>query len=351
MNAMKKLLSMIFAAAVVTMAVSCEEEPKIPDMSLKFPCVDRTSYTNPISTQSLPDPTVIRGEDGIFYLYATEDIRNMPIMASKNLVDWVQAGIVFREYTRPDDVVGASFWAPDITKQGDKYVLYYSIAPQDLSNQWTWGVGAAVADDPAGPWSDKGKVFLSGDISVRCSIDPFYFEDNDKKYMVWGSYHGLWAIELAEDGLSVKEDAEKVRLVGADGYGIEAAMVVKKDDYYYFFASEGGSGYDNDYKLGVVRSKKFLGPYENKAGQSAIGNPLTMIMKSNENFQSPGHCSGIITDDNGVEWILYHSYVKEEADKGRRLMLDKITWGADGWPQINDGNGPTFTSKDLPCFK
>lgn len=349
---MKNYIKILLAAAVVSFAVSCgKEEPKIPDTSLKFPEAVRTSYTNPISTQSLPDPTVIRGEDGIFYLYATEDIRNMPVMASKNLIDWVQAGIVFRDNTRPNDVVGASFWAPDITKQGDKYVLYYSIAPADLGNNWQWGIGTLTSDSPMGPWSNTGKLFLSGEIGVRCSIDPFYFEDGDKKYMVWGSYFGLWAVELAEDGLSVKPGAKKTRLVGTDGYGIEGAMVHFKDGYYYFFASEGGSGYDNDYKIGVVRSKNFLGPYENKAGQSAIGNGLTMILKSNEGFQSPGHCSGIITDDKGNDWLLYHSYVKEESDNGRRLMLDKITWEADGWPSINGGNGPTATSTETPYFK
>ena len=349
---MKNYIKILLAAAVVSFAVSCgKEEPKIPDMSPQLPDVERTSYTNPISTQSLPDPTVIRGEDGMFYLYATEDIRNMPIMVSKNLIDWAQAGIVFRDNTRPSDVIGDSFWAPDITKQGDKYVLYYSIAPADLSNQWQWGIGVMSCDNPVGPWENEGKLFLSGDIGVRCSIDPFYFEDGDKKYIVWGSYFGLWAVELAEDGLSVKPGAQKVRLVGTDGYGVEAPMIVKKDDYYYFFASEGGAGYENDYKIGVVRSKNFLGPYVNKAGQSAIGNGLTMILKSNEGFQSPGHCSGIITDDKGNDWLLYHSYVKEESDNGRRLMLDKITWEADGWPSINGGNGPTATSTETPYFK
>ena len=37
---------------------------------------------------SLPDPSVIEGDDGYYYLYATEDIRNLPIHRSKNLVDW-----------------------------------------------------------------------------------------------------------------------------------------------------------------------------------------------------------------------------------------------------------------------
>ena len=308
----------------------------------------RTSYTNPISTQSLPDPTVIRGEDGKFYLYATEDIANMPIMSSTNLIDWKQEGTVFSNSTHPKN---AWVWAPDITKQGANYILYYSIAPHD-GNAWQYGVGAAVAGTPNGPWGDKGKVFLGGDVGVRMSIDPFYFEDGGKKYIVWGSYFGLWAIELDTNGLTLKKGAEKVRLVGLDGYGIEAPMIHKRDGYYYFFSSEGGSGYDNAYKIGVVRSENFLGPYYNKDGANATtGAPLTMILQSNNSFQSPGHCAGIITDDNGADWLLYHSFVKGQSEGGRRLMLDKITWGSDGWPTINGGSGPSSSSSEVPYFK
>lgn len=308
----------------------------------------RTSYTNPVSAQSLPDPTVIRGEDGRFWLYATEDIRNMPIMVSHNLIDWKQEGTVFRT-GRPNDVAGEMVWAPDITRQDGNYILYYSIAPGD-GNQWNYGVGVAIASAPEGPWANRGKLFLGGEVGVKMSIDPFFFEDGGKKYIVWGSYFGLWAIELEPNGLALKKDAKKVRLVGLDGYGVEAPMIHKRDGYYYFFSSEGGSGYDNDYKIGVVRAENFLGPYYNKKGGNATtGAPLTFIMKSNAEFQSPGHCSGIITDDNGTDWILYHSYYG--SPDGRRLMLDKIIWGSDGWPTINDGHGPTCKSSEVPYFK
>lgn len=307
----------------------------------------RASYTNPISFQSLPDPTVIRGEDGKFYLYATEDIRNMPVMSSKNLIDWTQAGTVFSDNTRP---ANSWVWAPDITRQGSNYILYYSIAPQD-GNQWKYGVGVAVSGTPEGPWANKGAIFLGGDVGVRMSIDPFFYEDGGKKYIVWGSYFGLWAIELDSNGLALKKGAQKVRLVGLDGYGIEAPMIHKRDGYYYFFSSEGGSGYENDYKIGVVRSESFLGPYYNKDGGNATtGAPLTMILKSNAKFQSPGHCSGIITDDKGVDWLIYHSFVNGNSESGRRLMLDKIVWGADGWPTINGGNGPSSSSSEVPYF-
>ena len=44
------------------------------------------NYQNPVVNYSLPDPSVIKGEDGYYYLYATEDIRNLPIHRSKDLV-------------------------------------------------------------------------------------------------------------------------------------------------------------------------------------------------------------------------------------------------------------------------
>ena len=41
-------------------------------------------YKNPVVNYSLPDPSIIRAADGNFYLYATEDIRNLPIRRSQS---------------------------------------------------------------------------------------------------------------------------------------------------------------------------------------------------------------------------------------------------------------------------
>ena len=43
----------------------------------------QTAYTNPVIDSSAPDPSVIRADDGTFYLYATENIRNTPIFHSE----------------------------------------------------------------------------------------------------------------------------------------------------------------------------------------------------------------------------------------------------------------------------
>jgi arabinan endo-1,5-alpha-L-arabinosidase len=41
------------------------------------------TYKNPVVNLSLPDPTVIKGADGYFYLYATEDIAPLPSSGRK----------------------------------------------------------------------------------------------------------------------------------------------------------------------------------------------------------------------------------------------------------------------------
>ena len=71
----------------------------------------------------------------------------------------------------------------------------------------TCGIGCATADKPEGPFTDHGKMFRSNEINVQNSIDPFYIDDGGKKYLFWGSFRGIYAIELSDDGLSLKDGA------------------------------------------------------------------------------------------------------------------------------------------------
>ncbi len=70
-------------------------------------------YANPVIDQSLPDPSLIKGDDGSFYLFATEDVRNVPIYKSKDLVAWQFVGTAFTEETRPSFEPKGGIWAPD----------------------------------------------------------------------------------------------------------------------------------------------------------------------------------------------------------------------------------------------
>ena len=263
-------------------------------------------YNNPVINESLPDPTVIKADDGYFYLYATENIRNVPIYRSENLVDWRRVGTAFTDRTRPQMVPKGNIWAPDINLINGKYVMYYS--KSTWGGEWECGIGVATADRPSGPFTDVGKLFISSEIGVQNSIDPFYIEEDDgSKYLFWGSFRGIYGIQLSDDGLSIKPGAQKVQIAGTL---TEGTYIYKHDGYYYLFGSAGTccEGLNSTYRVMVARSENLMGPYVNKSGRPALENNFMLVMQKSNKVVGPGHNSEIIQDDAGQYWMLYHGF-------------------------------------------
>ena len=301
------------------------------------------TYTNPVITfSSAADPTVIRTEEG-FYLYATQTNSYwIPIYFSKDLVNWEFKRSAFRNATKPKpDVLpgGGAFWAPEIRYINGKYVLYFSWAK--------WGDGSisytavATSDSPVGDFLNAKPLLITDDFGSNC-IDQFYYEEDGKKYMFVGSFNGIYVTELTDDGLSVKRgaDGKPVLKKQVCGRAFEGTNIYKKGKYYYLFASINNccpnNGMDSKYKVVVGRSENLLGPYVDRKGKDMLDNSWELVLEGDgETFFGPGHNSIIIPDDAGTDWMIYHSYVKENGAVGGRLgMLDRIVWSADGWPTI-----------------
>ena len=304
---------------------------------------EKKTYKNPVVDYSLPDPTVMKAADGYFYLYATENIRNTPILRSKNLVDWDEIGTAFTDATRPTFEEKGNIWAPDINYIDGKYVLYYSMSV--WGGEWTCGVGVATADKPEGPFTDKGALFRSNTINVQNSIDPFYIEEGGKKYLFWGSFRGIYGMELSDDGLSLRKGAEKVQIAGT---AYEGTYIHKKGDYYYLFASIGSccEGLKSTYTTVVGRSKNLFGPYVDKKGQPMLENHHEVLIHANDAFVGTGHNSEIVQDEAGKDYMLYHA-VSKANPTGRVLMLDQVLW-TDGWPEVT-GTSPSLEA-EAPVF-
>lgn len=302
-------------------------------------------YQNPIVKEDIPDPTVIRAGD-YFYLYGTGHITT--VYKSKNLIDWEYVGNAFNPEDRPDFEPNAGMWAPDINYINGKYVLYFAMSV--WGGQQTCGIGVAISDHPQGPFktvSDGGKMFRSNEIGVQNSIDACIIEDGGQKYMFWGSFNGIYATELTNDGLQVKDLSNKTRIAG--NY-FEAAYVHKRGNYFYLFASIGSccDGDNSTYTTVVGRSDKLLGPYVNKSGKEMMYDNYEVLIKGDDRFVGPGHNSRIIQDDAGTDWMLYHTYIKGETSKGRVLAIDHVEWSEDGWPSVSN-NRPSRSSF-VPVF-
>ncbi|MCE2617603.1 MAG: family 43 glycosylhydrolase [Phocaeicola sp.] len=301
-------------------------------------------YRNPVLPISLPDPTVIKADDGYFYLYATEDIRNTPIYKSKDLVNWTFVSTAFTDETRPRWNDKGGIWAPDINYINGKYVLYY--AKSEWGGEWTCGIGVATADKPDGPFTDHGAIINSQEIDVRNSIDGFYIEENGHKYMFWGSFAGIYGIELSDDGLSIKSGTEKVQIAGNQ---MEGTYIHKHGDYYYLFGSNGTccDGAQSTYQVIYGRSKNLFGPYVAKNGQSMLSGGYDVLLHGTHYFAGPGHNAEFVTDDKGQDWIIYHCYLKADPGKGRLVMLDQVLW-QDDWPLVA-GHIPSY-EHEIPYF-
>lgn len=299
-------------------------------------------YSNPIINTSLPDPTIIKAEDGSFYLYATENIRNTPIYKSENLTDWTFVGTAFTDQTRPDFEPDGGIWAPDINYIDGKYVMYYSMSV--WGGEWTCGIGIATSDKPEGPFNDQGKLFRSNEIDVQNSIDPCYIEDNGRKYLFWGSFRGIYCIELADDGLSIKKGSVKRQIAGT---AYEGVLIHKRGNYYYMFASIGSccEGLNSTYTTVVGRADNIFGPYLDKSGKSMMDNNHEILIHKNDLFVGTGHNSEIVQDKKGQDWVFYHA-VSVKNPKGRVLMMDQVKW-KDDWPFVENNTASLESSKPV----
>lgn len=305
-------------------------------------------YNNPVINRSLPDPTVMRGDDGNFYLLATEDTHNIPVMKSKDLVNWTFARTAFTDANRPkyNNEHGWAFWAPDVNKIGDQYVLYYSLGVWGHGDECA--IGVATSKRIYGPYSNAKVMFTSPEIGVNNSIDPFFIKDDDgKNYLFWGSFNDIYCIELTEDGLDIKEGAQKKKIAGGI---MEATYIIKHDGYYYLIGSAGSccEGANSTYRLIMARSKRVTGPYLNKNNQTAIGDNFSELLHKSPEVYGPGHCSEWIEDDNGQYWIMFHGFQASDVNGGRKIYLDKVHWDDKGWPYIE--NSQPSTESEVPYF-
>ncbi|PST83020.1 arabinan endo-1,5-alpha-L-arabinosidase [Pedobacter yulinensis] len=323
--------------------------------------VKKTSYTNPVFTPVMADPSVLRDPaSGYFFVFGTEDFwgpgqgtKLVPIARSENLVDWVYIRDAFS--TKPGWKADGGIWAPDPAYVNGQYYLYYSYSVWADSNP---GIGLATSLRPEGPYTDLGKLFMSSEMGVPNAIDPFYMEDGGQKYLFFGSYssaanNGTWGVPLAADGKSVPDKNAKFKIAAGD---FEGVIIEKRNDYYYFFGSKNNccDGAASVYQVRVGRSRALRGPYIDKEGKEITQRGSgSLLIARNDKIAGPGHNARIITDDAGTDWFIYHGIevanpMIPNGPNRRALFLDKLTW-QDGWPVIAGGT-PSTTAQPVPVF-
>ena len=278
------------------------------------------TYDNPIVWADAPDPDVIRVGD-TFYMVTTtmHQFPGVPVMKSRDLVNWQLAGYVFDRLTdspRYDllggTVYGRGQWATSLKHHNGRfYVLFAPNEPGEMGRSYLYS-----AADPAGPWTLVSRLPHFHDCSLL-------FDDDGRTFVIYGTGR---MCQLTADLQGVVEGSDRQLFTReADETGIlEGSRMVKhRGRYYLLMISQVWA--EGRYRREVCyRADRIEGPYQKKVIlQSPVGG-----------FPHAGQ--GTIVDTEEGDW--YGVIFQDRGAVGRVLTLMPCRW-LDGWPMLGDEEG------------
>ncbi|MCB0588875.1 MAG: glycoside hydrolase 43 family protein [Phaeodactylibacter sp.] len=281
-------------------------------------------YKNPIIFADYSDPDAIRAGDDFYMVSSSFNCAPaLPVLHSKDLVNWEIVNHIFTQQPPPDffdkPQHGNGVWAPSIRYHDGWFYVFYGDPD--------FGIYMCKTRDPEGKWEGPHLVKAAKGWIDAC---PFW-DDDGNAYLVHafaGSRAGIKSIlvlhRMASDGSRLLDDGVLV----FDGHEkhptIEGPKMYKRNGYYYIFAPGGGvaTGWQT-----VLRSKNVYGPYEDKI----------VLHQGNSEINGP-HQGAWVELANGESWFLHF---QERQPYGRIVHLQPAQW-KDNWIVIGadpDGDG------------
>ena len=291
------------------------------------------TYKNPVLNADYSDPDAIRvGDD--FYMVASsfEDVPGLPILHSKDLVNWTILGHAllrqppYGHFSRTQH--GNGVWAPAIRYHNGEFYIYYPDPD--------FGIYVTKAKNAAGPWSEPVLIEAGKGLIDPCPL----WDDNGNVYLVHayaGSRAGIKSIAVVKRLNAAGDKVMDNGILVYDGHELdptfEGPKFYKRNGYYYIFAPAGGVS--TGWQV-VLRSKNIYGPYERK-----------VVMDQGSSPTNGPHQGAWVTTQTGEDWFLHF---QDKEAYGRVVHLQPMKWQND-WPVIGvdkDGDGkgePVVTYK------
>lgn len=292
------------------------------------------TYTNPVINADYSDPDVcVAGED--YYLTASSFncIPGLPVLHSKDLVNWEIVGHAVKElepkleFDKPSH--GNGIWAPSIRYHNGEFYIYWGDPD--------YGVFMVKAKDPAGEWS-KPLCVIPG----KGLIDTTPLWDDDGRCYLVNAYANsrsrfasVIAIrELSADG--TKPIGNPVIIYdgnGTESRTCEGPKIYKRDGWYWVMFPAGGvpTGFQV-----AMRSKSPFGPYESKVvlaqGKTKINGP---------------HQGAWVHTKFGEDWFLHF---QDKEAYGRVVHLQPVTW-KDNWPVMGIDKDGDYCGEPVTTYR
>ena len=340
------LAAILTGALAFSAAASAQADSGKPESGKPFAVLPlEESASRGITTRDPSEIVKCKNEYWVFYTG-----RGVPSYRSKDLVKWEPGPAVFK--AAPEWIAkivpenrNMQYWAPDIIKLGDRFLLYYSVSS---FGKMTSAIGLATNPtlDPADPayhWTDQGFVVRTQDGDGYNAIDPSVFNDSDGSlWLTFGSYWtGIKLIQLdSQTGKQMAPDSKPLAI--AHNESIEASYLCRHDNFYYLFVNWGGccAGPKSTYNIRIGRSKSVTGPYLDKAGMDMLHSGGSLFLPTtNGPLIGPGHAG--ILKAQGKDWFTSDFEGDLRMEGKATLAIMPLRWNADGWPEatVNDVKG------------
>lgn len=282
------------------------------------------TYKNPIINADYSDPDAIRVGDDFYMISSSfEDIPGLPILHSKDLVNWTIIGHALQRqppydhFSKPQH--GNGVWAPAIRYHNNEFYIYYPDPD--------FGIYLTKSKTINGPWSEPLLVYTGKGIIDPCPL----WGDDGNAYLVHafaGSRASIKSViainKMNPEGTAVTDEGVIVYDGHVQDPTIEGPKIYKRNNYYYIMAPAGGV--PTGWQL-VLRSKNIYGPYERK-----------VVMDQGSTIINGPHQGAWVTTQKGEDWFLHF---QDKGVYGRVVHLQPMVWH-DDWPVIgtdNDGDG------------
>jgi len=290
------------------------------------------------------DPALIqRDSDGTYFRFSTGGkiaIHTAPSAQGP----WSYKGAAIPACSSIQLTGNCDLWAPDVSKVGDTYYLYYSVSSFGVQNS-AIGVATSTTLD-SGSWTDLGSTGVQSDGSKNYNaIDGNLIAVGDKYYLNFGSFWAdLFQVELNSPPKKMVSGAARTPLAfnGTGTHAVEGAYMFQQGSYFYLFFSSGQCcGFDaskpaagQEYKIMVCRSNTATGGFVDKNGTPCTANGGTLVLGSHGWVYGPGGQG--VYDDSELGPILYYHYVDTRIGYGdgqKQFGINKIDFSS-GWPVV-----------------
>lgn len=300
------------------------------------------TYSNPVISSDCPDPTI--WQDGSDFYYLSTGVRS--IRHSRDLINWTELPGKVIDETSMEQArsLGKMFWAPDVVRIGDKWMLYLTCYRSAEDTR----IAAFSSASPEGPFIIEGTVTDGAETGIRDTIDPEVVADpvDGRIWLFFGSIDGIHRVELSPDGTALCENPAYTHVAGlTDRVNpdrdkvFEGTYLYQRYGWWYLFASA-GHYWNHTYRIVVGRSRTLDGVFLDRDGRPMTEGYATTVLSSAEGdiFYGPGHNGEIFTDAQGRDYMLYHCHnTGNEKASVRNTLMQQIFWDEEGWPYFAGG--------------